>query len=348
MRKIIINARFLSQNITGVQRYAIEIAVRIKMLGMLDVEFVSPKNILHKKLSEKLNVKIIGNLTGYLWEQYELPRYLKSQGNPLLLNLGNTAPLFYNPKIVTIYDLSFIYNPKWFTKRFVLLYKFMIPMIIRSSKHIITDSKFIAEEIKNTYGITGNNISVIYGSYSDIFRPTSIDDTSNSNYVLGVGSIDPRKNISAIIDVFKNQSSIEVIIVGERNRVFSSLKVAEIPENIKFTGYISDERLVSLYSGATLFLYPSFYEGFGLPPLEAQACLCPCIVSNVSSLPEIYGDSVIYCDPNSIDDIKAKVLYVFNNEGLRNQLKLKGIKNTKRFSWERSAMKYINLLEKYR
>ena len=127
---LIINSRFLTQEITGVQRFAIEISLRLKDLLKDNVLFVAPYNVIQSEIAKRLNVQIIGNHTGHLWEQWDLPHYLKKNGSPLLLNLCNLAPLRYKNKISTIHDVSFVRYPQTFSKKFLFFYKFMIPKII--------------------------------------------------------------------------------------------------------------------------------------------------------------------------------------------------------------------------
>ena len=339
---LVVNSRFLTQNITGVQRFAIEIAKQLKVLYSSDIQFISPKNIIHVDLAEELEAKVIGNRTGHLWEQIDLPRYLKSIDSPLILNLANTAPLFYKNKVITVYDLAFYHYPKWFSKKFVLAYNFLIPRICRNSKHIFTDSEYVRKDISKSYSIDNTKITTIYGSYSEIFKCNS---NQKESLILAVGSIDPRKNLLALINIFKDIKDVKLMIVGQENKVFSSLGIKDLPDNIVFTGYVNDIDLVDLYNKASLFVYPSFFEGFGIPPLEAQACGTPVVCSNTTSLPEVGKDSVIYCDPYSLKDIREKIELVLNDKDLQNQLRTKGFDNIKRFSWKRSANKMIKIIE---
>ena len=149
-----VNSRFLTQNITGVQRFAIEISKQLKKLLNSKIQFVAPKNIIHKDLAEELDVKVIGYNTGHLWEQIDLPLYLSSIGKPLLLNLSNTAPLFYKNKIVTIHDVAFKRFPQTYSFKFRMFYNLLIPIILKNSKHILTVSEFSKNEINKIYGIS--------------------------------------------------------------------------------------------------------------------------------------------------------------------------------------------------
>ena len=344
---LIINSRFLTQKITGSQRFAIEISKRLKKMNPNEI-FLAPKNIIHKELASNLQVKMIGKLTGHLWEQIELPIYLKKQGNPLLLNLVNTAPLFYRNQIVTIHDLAFLRYPKWFSKKFYYFYKFLIPKIVKSSRKIVTVSEFSKKEIISILNVPEEKVEVVYNAVSEKFKYNS--SIEKENYILAVSSLDPRKNFKNLILAFKNLNlkDYKLKIVGSENKVFSNTEIKNLIKetpNVEFTGYVSDDKLIKLYQQAKLFVYPSLYEGFGIPPLEAMACGTPVVVSNVASLPEVCGDAVYYVNPYDIHDIARGIETVLKDEELQKELIQKGLKRVKLFSWEKSAKKLIEIIE---
>lgn len=184
--RLVVNARFLTQHMTGVQRYAVEICLELKRMKGNDIVFVSPCDIVQKKYAEILNVQIIGHHKGHLWEQVDLPIFLKKQGCPLLLNLCNTAPLFYRNKIVTVHDVAFMAYPQTFSKSFLYFYKFMIPRIMRTARKVITVSEFSKNEIVKYYGIEKSKIAVVYSAVSDIFQYTSHQIEAIFPYLLAV------------------------------------------------------------------------------------------------------------------------------------------------------------------
>jgi glycosyltransferase involved in cell wall biosynthesis len=345
---LVINARFLTQNITGVQRFAIEISKQLEKLYKKEIIFISPKNIIHKNLAKRLDVKVIGSLKGHLWEQIDLPRYLRKINNPLLLNLANTAPLFYRNKIVTVHDIAFLRFPQTFDWKFRLFYKLLIPKIIKKSIHTITVSEFSKREIIELYKIDKKNISVVYNSTSNIFEKIGSD--YKDKYILAVSSLNYQKNFHSLIKASNllKDKNIKLYLVGSINKNFANLELLkdiEDNKNISFRGRVDDDELVMLYSNALCFVYPSLYEGFGIPPLEAQACGTPTIVSNVASLPEVGNDSFLYCNPYDINDIKEKIELLIDNKELQKELVQKGYENIKRFSWEKSAEKIIKIIE---
>lgn len=346
-----VNCRFLSQRLTGVQRAAIELCKQIKRLDP-SVAFLAPKNILHKDLAETLNVTTIGKLTGHLWEQLDLSRFLKRQGLPVLLNLCNMTPLWYPRNVVTIHDLAPLRNPAWFSLAFQTYYRFMIPIIAKKALKVFTDSTFSKREIIELLGVPENHVKVI-----PLAVPTNISRLANKSftrengkYVLAVSSIDPRKNFSRLVRAFLQLKlpNTKLILVGGRSSVFSDTKLktaSQNAENVVFTGYIQDAELVSLYQNALCLIYPSLYEGFGLPPLEVMACGCPAIVSKAASLPEVCGDAAYYVDPYDVDSIADGIYKVTTNEQLRKTLIEKGTKRVALFSWEKSAQKLLKIIK---
>jgi len=344
---IIINARFLTQQITGVQRFAIEISKALKKIWP-SIQFVSPPDIIDHVLAAELNVKIIGRNKGILWEQVDLPVFLKKNNHPLLINLCNVAPLFYSNQVITIHDVAFIVNPGWFNKKFVLFYKFLIPRIAKKSKAIFTVSNFSKQEIIKYIKIEAEKIKVVYNSVSCFPIERQVEN-KYGRYILFVGSIDKRKNISALIEAFNNVKDIDLklLIAGDVSSVFNNKENINLKNNerVSFLGRVNDAELSSLYANALMFIYPSLYEGFGLPPLEAMYYNCPAIVSDIGSLIEICNDATLYVDPYNPEDIARKIELLANDEFLRNELIKKGKQNIEKYSWEKSATIIANTIE---
>ena len=357
---LFVNARFLTQNITGVQRFAIEISLWLKRILKDNVQFIAPKNIVHVNTAKELDAICVGNFKGYLWEQLELPRFLIKRQNPLLLNLANMAPVFYRNKITVIHSLSFL-NKEWTSFLFHNMYKILIPLIIKNSKFIFTVSNYTKHEILSYYKNIHNlyhNIDVVYNSYIVSNKDKTINNNIfNGNnikkYILYVGSISKSKNITNLIEVVNNinkrNKKISLYIVGSYNpKIFYSNYITNY-EYVKFIGQVNDvDTLIAYYQNAIAFVFPSLYESFGIPPIEAQACGCPVLCSNVTSLPEICGNGALYFDPMNIYDMETKIELILNNENLQNELRLKGFENIKRFSWERSAKQIIEIMESLR
>lgn len=343
---IIINARFLTQKITGVQRVAFEICNRIQnQIGNKKVIFVAPKDEIINHLEGDFNIVFTGKFKGQLWEQIDLPLFLKEKGNPLLINFVGIGPIFYKNKIMFLYDLAFKHHPEWFSYSFQKSYNLLIPKSLKNSRRIITDSNFVKADIIETYKVSEKKVDVIYPAPSLKFINKGL---KKEKTILTVSSLDPRKNLKRVINAFNGiNSEYKLMIVGAKNKTFSDIGFDKngINKNIIFTGYLTDEELIDTYNKAEIFIYASLFEGFGIPPLEAQACGCACIVSNVTSLPEVYKESVEYFDPNSIESIKNKIKEVINNKSKIEKLKNLGFENTNRFSWDTATFKLESIIK---
>lgn len=353
--KIIINARFLTQAVTGVQRFAVEICRELKKIDS-DIIFLSPSNISNVELAEEFSAKIIGKKTGHYWEKVELPFYLNKYYNgALLVNLCNSAPIFYKKQIITLHDVAVYKNSQWFSKSFELLYKIMTPLIVKTALKVVTVSNYSKQEIIKYLGISPAKIEVVGNSVSHL-KITDFQNQSNpyGNYILCVGSLEPRKNITNLIDAFLLSSipkDYKLVIVGGKNKLFNTLKLdqridADDESRIVFTGYVTDEELSVLYGNAKVFFYPSLYEGFGIPPLEAMLHHCPVIVSNTSSLPEVCGDAALYVNPYDVSDMALQLTQLISDyEPIKTRLHNEADIQLSKYSWEKSAEKLYSIIQ---
>lgn len=349
-----INGRFLTQKITGVQRFAYEIINELNQ---------------HKDLINKYNIKLVvpeyyndfeypfnniplikkGNIKGHLWEQLILSRISREE---LLLNLCNTGPILKRNQVTIIHDVAVYANPNTFSKAFRIWYKIMFKAMAIFTKKIVTISKFSKSELIKYLSIPEERLGIISEGKEQILRikpDYSILNRyklKNKSYLLAVGSLNPNKNFNAIIKAAKSlPKNLKLVIAGGSNsKVFrSDLKQSEV--DAIFVGYITDEELKALYENAFCFIYPSFYEGFGLPPLEAMACGCPVISSNTSSLPEICNDAVIYIDPYQPQQIVEQINRMLLDPSLRNEIIIKGLKQAEKFSWKKALQELFWYIE---
>lgn len=343
---IVINARFLSQKITGVQRYAIEICKCMpEFINNKKIILVAPSDILiNREELKKYDIIEYGKFKGHLWEQIDLVRFLNKNGNPILINFGGIGPIYYKNKITYIHDLAFKYFPKSFSFVFQKSYNFFVPISARNSLKVLTVSNYVKKDIENNFKI--KNIDIIHAAHSNQFKNLRL---KREKIILAVSSLDPRKNFNRVISAFLQlNTDYKLYFVGAKLKSFSDIKLTKksAHKNIVFTGYLNDEELIKLYNRASIFIYASLFEGFGIPPLEAQACGCPCIVSNKTSLPEVNLDSVEYCNPESIESIYTKLKYLIEHEQRRSELTRKGYENITRFSWNLSAKKLVSIIDK--
>lgn len=347
---IYVNARFLTRKLTGVDRFAIEICRQLIRMRPGEFCLVTPHDIVQKDIAAELGAKVIGRSKGYLWEQFTLPRYLHKQGCPLLLNLCSIAPVLYGNNVVTLHDITWVRYPDTFSWKFRFFYNCFVPTICRRARHIFTVSEFSREEIASHFSLDRNRITVLYNAVNDKFIPATSSNGSG-NYFLAVSSAKANKNFGAIIKAYgiydSGKSNCRLLIIGDmESKVFRRIGLKQMSGNprIKLLGRVSDAELVDYYRGAAAFIFPSFYEGFGLPALEAQACGAPVISSNTSSLPEVLGDSALFCSPDSPDAIAGAMKALSEDDGMRQDLIRRGFRNVKRYSWAASAKKCLEIL----
>lgn len=337
-KKIYINGRFLTQNMTGINRFGYEICRSLAKLG-IDFEVLVPNGVKEDYDLSSINVRTLNLFSSHLWEQITLPLFLIGK-NALLINFSGLGPIFKTEQIITIHDLSFKINPSWFSKSYYFFYNLFTPIVARKAEKILTVSEFSKKEIERLLGVPPHKISVVYNAVSDSFlqKEAEVGTTDLSQpYILAVFSLDPRKNIDVLIQAYK-ESKIEIplYVIGGGNSVFGDLKIKNMPYNIKFLGRVSDEELVAYYKNATLFVYPSLYEGFGLPPLEALMCGCRnVLLSDLEVFHEVYGDNVNYVEGDSVNSLSAAM-----NKALLNENKSPNIEELrKRYSWDLVAQK---------
>jgi len=262
------------------------------------------------------------------------------------------APLSYDRNVVTIHDVAFLRHPEWYSRAFRLTYRFFIPRIARLALKVITDSEFSRREILELLGVPESRIEVIPCAAT----PASGGETvSGANpygrYVLGVSSLAPSKNLKGLVESFRllADSDLKLVVVGKRHRAFGAIGIdTESPgaESIVFTGHVSDRELATLYHHAEVFVYPSFYEGFGMPPLEAMTAGCPVVVSNAASLPEVCGDAAVYVDPARPGEIADAIRNVLSDRALREDLIARGKAQAERFDWPTSAGAVLDVLSR--
>jgi glycosyltransferase involved in cell wall biosynthesis len=307
---------------------------------MISLTLLVPKDFKEELRLRNIKIKKIGLSKGHLWEQFFLPFFSFKN---LLINLCNTAPIFKKKQIVTIHDISILKFPSAYSYLFRIYYFLMFKIITKSSQKIITNSNFTKSEISKYFKIDDSKIKPIHLGGNHLFKYKSDKKIlseyllEGKQYILAIGSLNSNKNFHGILEAFKllNISDFLLVIIGEKNeRVFKTVNLPS-NKNVVYIKYISDEGLRALYENAFCLLYPSFYEGFGIPPLEAMSFGCPVIVSNTSSLPEVCGDAALYCDPFSPKDIVDKIKILIANKNLYRQLKDDGAHRVKMFSWKK-------------
>lgn len=340
-KQVVVNGRFLVQRVTGINRFAVELCRALKKI-FPELIVVIPEWLDYDHHFD-LNIVRFGKLKSHFWEQIDLLVFLKKAGgHPLLINFSGLGPLLYRNQIMTIHDLSFMRHPEWFSWSYNLLYKFLTPILAQRCRHIFTVSNFSKDEIIELLKVNSSKITVVYNAVSDHVSMDAADLTPPEKpYILMVSSLDPRKNHERIFAAFNRGGfrGYELKVIGKTAPNFRNAVQASRHRDIFFCGYVSDRELATLYANASLFIYPSLYEGFGIPPLEAMKNGCPTVVSDIPSLREVCGNSTLYVDPYSIDEIITKMKKVLQDEVLRQSLIKAGYERVKRFNWTLSAKK---------
>lgn len=316
--------------------------------------------------SPNLTSKIILERATITWDQILLPTYLKNDSVDVFLSPYIKAPIFSPcPYITTIHDLLFLSTPdytRWRYKPYNEVFKIFGRTVSKRASAIIADSEYSKKDIIKIFGVAEKKINVVPLGISNEYKPVkgadSIERIKNiynirGRYMFYVGNFKPHKNIKMLIDAFaginKDFSDIKLVLGGKRDKFVPSLEELseklEIRDRVIFTDFIKDEDLPCLYSGAELFIYPSLYEGFGLPVLEAMACGAPVICSNSTSLPEVVGDSGILINPEDVKSIASAMAKLLIDNVLREDLKRKGLERAKEFTVEKYSSKILSLIE---
>ena len=361
-RKLLINGRFASQQVTGVQRCAWELlhgidrwlATDTGLAATLEVIVLLPRDALwDDQKFEVVTARRCGRLRGHAWEQLELPLYARGCR---LLNLCNTYPILASRPTVIFHDAAVFARPQGYTRAFVLWYRSLMRVARwRSSIQIATVSQFSKQELAGLGRLPAERIAVI---------PNGIDHWQavepnwevlerlglrRGEYLLAVGSQNPNKNTGALLQAFQqlDRTDLQLVLVGAANKaVFGHVGWQnQYGERLVWAGYVDDAALAALYSGAACFVFPSIYEGFGFPPLEAMYFGCPVVCSRAASLPEVVGDAALLCEPQRPEFIAEAIRTVLDETGRRERMSRLGREWVRRYRWRTSAQALMTLVD---
>ncbi len=287
-----------------------------------------------------------------LWEQLVQPRVLHRIGADLVHGPVFVAPLFAPcPVVVTIHDLSFIRFPDLFRPANRLYLTVLTRLSARSARRLIAVSAHAATETAQLLGVPSERIDVVYHGVDPVFRPLPPDEVVAfrqrrglpERFVLFVGTLEPRKNLARLVEAFAHirDGRVGLVLAGGKgwlyDELFAKVKILGLGEEVIFPGYVMKDELPLWYNAATVMAYPSVYEGFGLPVLEAQACGVPVLTSNVSSLPEAAGDAALMVDPYDVEKLAAGLNRLLTDEPLRYELRERGLAHAEKFVWSHTA-----------
>lgn len=334
--KLIINGRFLGQKLTGVQNYASGIVKALQNSGF-NFEIVTPP---YRTIHTGFPAKEIGFFRGIVWEQFFLPFYVRKQKGSILVNLCNSAPLLVKRQIVTIHDLAFEEKTKWYNPFFKMWYKFMIPRICRKSLLVITVSEFSKRKIIEHYKINKSKI-IIAPPGTPEFEFKEINQ-NYGDYAILTGVNNHRKNACWIIENIDalEKNGLTLIVLGTNQKSFrnSTLKKSEF---IIYPGHLSFPEYCSLLKNAKVLIYPSFYEGFGIPILESLCLGTPVIASNIPAFKETFGELPIYFELGDSESFSRAI------DSLKtNKISKEDIANLKnKFNFESSLNQILNSIK---
>jgi glycosyltransferase involved in cell wall biosynthesis len=306
-----------------------------------------------------------------LWHRARVPLFVEAFIGPV--------DVFYSPDfllpptlarrtLVTVHDLSYVRVPECFPAPLLNYLNNSVPRAVNRANVILADAASTQRDVNDVYRVPLEKIKVLYSGVDPRFNPNVSTEsqarvrelTHGKPYLLSVSTIQPRKNYVRLIEAFAKIANSELgiassqyairntqlVIAGGRGwmfeQVFQTVERLGLQDRVIFPSFFSDDDLSALYAGATLFVYPSLYEGFGLPVVEAMACGVPIVSSNASSLPEVGGDAVLYFDPRNVDAMVDAMQRALSDESLRAQMRAKGFEQVKQFSWDKAARELMH------
>jgi len=299
------------------------------------------------------------------WEQAVQPFALKKEGVDLLHALAFVTPLLSPcPSVVTIYDLGFLLYPESFkrSKRFYL--SLFTRLSARRARRIIAISESTKRDVVHLLGVSPERVEVIYCGIEGAFHPMPQDQVAAfrskrglpERFILFVGTIEPRKNLTTLLEAYamlrrdvrdQEIGNLHLVIGGAKGwfyqDVFARVEELGLEGEVMFPGYIPAGELPLWYNAAELFVYPSLYEGFGLPPLEAMACGTPVVASNTSALPEVVGEAGLTVDPLDVEGLAEAMRRVLGDEAFRQEMRERGLRRAEGFSWTKTAQETVQV-----
>ena len=352
-------SRYIRQLVTslGGCRHAPE--MHLFLPGINNDEF-PPRCVLHRCSWTKENP-----VARIAWEQTSLPFLIRKSGLDVLHSPVHVLPAVCPCRsVVTILDLTFIRFPQTFPLFQRRYLDFFTRRAVKKADAIIAISESTKRDIVELLGAPEGKIYTTLLGVDPPYRPVSGERKERvarehglgHSTILYLGTLEPRKNIPALLAAFsqaRKSSQVKdctLVLAGGKgwffNQTFKLVEDLGLKESVRFTGYVPAEDLPALYSAATVFVYPSLHEGFGLPPLEAMACGTPVITSNASSLPEVVGDAGIMVDPHNVEELAEAILRVLRDPDLRQEMSAKGLEQAKKFSWKETARQTLKVYER--
>jgi glycosyltransferase involved in cell wall biosynthesis len=345
---LFVNGRFFSQPLSGVQRFATEMTHALRRQCADQVVVLGPAAARRGGAF----VRTVGRREGQFWEQFELPRHTASG---TLVNLGNTAPLLLSSQIVVIHDAGVFATPAAYSHRFRLWYKFAQRRFVRGGSCVVAVSEFGRRELVRYLGARAESVGVVSEGADHMSAIVAdrgvLDRVPPGRFVLAVGNLAAHKNLSALSELAARLAARgETIVItgGLAAGAFQRARADQLPRPACYVGRVSDGELKALYEAAACLVFPSRYEGFGLPAVEAMACGCPVVASRIPGLEETCGDAAIYVDPDAPADIAAQVCALLDDPAREAAMREKARSRARGFTWERAARELTAIIGRYR
>lgn len=316
-------------------------------------------------LAQNININLLPQQLDKFWEEIMIKEIILQNDIDIYHVPQNGIGLPLSKKcsyIITLHDIIPFRLPETVGPSYLKIFRDIVPKIVKITDCIITVSEFSKKDICEYFDIDPSKVFVTYLAAEDIYKPLPEDEVKtfllqkfniDFPYILYVGGFSPRKNLKRLVKAYslikEKIEPISLVIPGKFSRSYEEIKNLvenlNLTSHVHFLSYVDVEYMPYIYNGALLFVYPSLYEGFGLPPLEAMACKVPTIASNTTCLPEVLKDAALYVDPYSEEDIAQKILLVLENVELRNQLAQKGYLLSKSYSWEKTVLNTLKIYQ---
>lgn len=348
---VVINGRFLLNSFGGARRFAVELTERLSRLRG-DILLVTPP-LPEGTAIPDVPHRTLGRFGGPLWEQIELPLWLRSHGTPLLLNPATIAPFSYRRQISVIHDIAPALRPQDFTPLFRLQWHLAVRLgMLRRGQRLVTISRASQREIGEQFGIDPARIDVVYaGADSLVASESAPQVVTPASTFLVFGRHGAAKNIRTVIDAageLPESSGISVRLVGQLDPALQPYAVeSKVPaERLDWQGPVTDAELAEDYRAAVGFIWPSLHEGFGIPPVEAQSLGVPVIASDIPINREVLGEAAIYFPAAEPKALAAAMEELVADADLRASLSAQGVENSRRFTWDNTASGWDELIRR--
>lgn len=356
LNPLLINLSFLISNPTGITTYATNLLPQIHCLNptLLTPQLFTDYTChpVPPNLNPDFGTK--GHFRRMLWTQLQLPRIYQQLRSRLLFSPVPEAPLYSNCRyIVTVHDLIPLHFPKLFSPQVTTYYRHYIPQVLSQAQHIVCNSTATAQDITEFFHISSSKITPILLAHdANHFR---FLDLPKRNYFLYIGRYDPYKNLQRVVAAFAALPSCrdyELWLAGSTDPRYTPALKAEIDhlgitDQVKFLDYVPYSQLPILLNSAIALVFPSLWEGFGLPVLEALACGTPVITSNLASLPEVAGDAALLINPYNTEEITAAMQAIATDSELRSHLSTLSLTRASQFSWVKTGVATVEILKQY-